>query len=306
MLEGGHPATLDELGAVPLPPITATHHPIAHNLFVQLALDEIKSHGLTVTSSAYLLNKSGAQMVAVIRCDAIDADSAIAFALRSSHDKSMSKGLAGGRLVTVCSNGMFSGDAFVVMRKHTPHVWRDLERLVAESIGQTEVVQAKLTEQIAAFKRAEVTTPEGYEILGRAFGAKLLTSVQATTAFRQWREPTHEAFEPRDLWSLYNAGTEALKLGAVRGTIARHTRWHDHMVEGWPVQAPARTLAADPTPDADPEGILDAIDDADAHAEMYGPGKGRNHDPCPMCDGSGKGRNHDPCEACEGTGRHGR
>jgi hypothetical protein len=227
---GGTPATLKDIGSVPLPLATETHRPIPHDLFVRIVLDEIEEAGMSVSAMSFALNRKGAQMFGVIQCDAVDEETSIAFGLRSSHDKSMSKGLCGGRTVFVCDNLMFDAQAFRVLRRHTRHILRDLSVLVQGSIAGTEAAQVQIGLDIGIMKETPISTTEGYGLLGRAYGSGLLTSVQTTRAFREWRKPTHETFESRDLWSLYNAGTEALKLGRPQGVIVRHTNWHRNVM----------------------------------------------------------------------------
>jgi len=229
---GGVPASFAMIDTVPMPPATETYFPISHGDFVKRVADEIQAQGLDLQAAEYRLSKSGAQMVAVLQCRGLvhNDDTAPAFALRSSHDKSMSKGIAGGGIVGACCNGMFAGDDFIALRKHTLNVSRDLDGIIAEAVAKSTASQDKLTAQIGQLKAHGLTTDQGYGILGRALGNRLITPTQATTAFAEWRKPRHEAFADRNAWSLYNAGTEALKLGAVRGTITRHTRWHGHML----------------------------------------------------------------------------
>ena len=240
---GGEPATIDDLGAVPMPEATDTHQPVAHDVFVRMVLERIGKVGLEVRRTAFGLNKSGAQMFGVIQCDAMDDETGIMFGLRSSHDKSMSKGLAGGRSVFVCDNLVFSGSDFVVMRKHTRNVLDDLHGLVAEAVDNTGATQRRIGAAMLAMKHVPCPTEVGFDILGRAYGGELLNSRQATRAFAEWRSPTAVDFEDRTLWSLYNAGTEALKLGAVRGTIRRHIAWHDHIVGSEIVEDPPAVVA---------------------------------------------------------------
>jgi hypothetical protein len=43
---------------------------------------------------------------------------------------------------------------------------------------------------------------------------------------REWRKPQHEEFEPRNMWSLYNAFTEVYKGLQVHEVMDRHIQLH--------------------------------------------------------------------------------
>ena len=228
---GGTTATMKELGLVKMPAATETHHPIAHDLFGELGLETIDRRGLDVKSTSFGLNKDGGQMFGLIRCDAINDETGLAFGLRGSHNKSLSRALAGGERVFVCDNLVFDGDGFVVMRKHTKNAWEDLERMVDEAICRAIDPETghRRKARMDRLKEEVCNTTKGYGILGKAVGQGVLTPTQANVAFREWTDPSHLAFVPRTEWSLYNAGTEGLKKGAVSSVIDRHTAWDDFM-----------------------------------------------------------------------------
>jgi len=50
---------------------------------------------------------------------------------------------------------------------------------------------------------------QSVEIIARSFGAA--TPRQIPLILKQWREPQHEVFQSRNLWSLFNAFTEVAK-----------------------------------------------------------------------------------------------
>jgi hypothetical protein len=73
----------------------------------------------------------------------------------------------------------------------------------------------------------DVETLRGYEVVGRALGTGVLTATQAMVAIREWEEPSHDEFQDRNLYSLYNAFTEAGKRGRVGKFIDRYSGIHD-------------------------------------------------------------------------------
>ena len=58
---GGTTATMKELGLVKMPEATDTHHPIAHDLFVELVLETIDRRGLDVKSTSLASTRTAAR-----------------------------------------------------------------------------------------------------------------------------------------------------------------------------------------------------------------------------------------------------
>jgi hypothetical protein len=71
----------------------------------------------------------------------------------------------------------------------------------------------------------------GYALLGVALGEGVLTPTQASVAYQDWREPRHEEFSDRNLWSLYNCATEGLKKGQPGRLMDRHAKNHDYFTQ---------------------------------------------------------------------------
>ena len=103
-----------------------------------------------------------------------------------------------------------------------------------------------------------VETDLGYAALGTMFGHGILTPTQASVAFQDWREPRHEEFEDRNLWSLYNCVTEGLKKGPAGGIFSRHAKAHGFFVENLvPVLMADGELEYMSAPEASSHGIDD-------------------------------------------------
>jgi len=230
---GGIPASIPELGLVPMPEKTDTYTPVPFDGLANLVLDALADSNVEIASQSWGLNHNGAQMFGLIQAKALDGqDTRLTYGVRSSHDSSMAVGLCGGASVLVCDNLCFSGSDFTQHRRHTGDALNEIKGLVLETVKNTVQGQARLRARFAAMKALPVDTDRGYELLGLALGGRLLTSKQATRAFGDWRKPEHPEFAGRNLWSLYNSGTSAMKLGPVRGTITRHTAWDGFIRRG--------------------------------------------------------------------------
>jgi hypothetical protein len=228
---GGEMVSYDALDEIEVPEQTETYIPVPYQAFVDLVKDCLEAERLRVVDEGFAINKEGKQMFGLLKIDtAEDQDIGLCVALRSSYDKSLSNGVAIGTQVFVCDNLCFSGDLITLMRKHTKNVWEDLEALLAGAFGSVTSDYLDFTEGLLALKGDLIGMETGYRVLGLAYGHKLLTSRQASVAFEEWRSPSHH-FGDRSLWSLYNAGTEALKKGDVGGILARHAAWDKFVMD---------------------------------------------------------------------------
>jgi hypothetical protein len=50
-----------------------------------------------------------------------------------------------------------------------------------------------------------------HDLVIRAVDCRAITTSQVPDVLQEWREPSHREFRPRNLWSLFNAFTEAYK-----------------------------------------------------------------------------------------------
>ncbi len=106
----------------------------------------------------------------------------------------------------------FSGE-IKFARKHTRFIVRDLPQLVSRSIGLLLAKWHDQDKRIAAYKEAEITDIEAHDLVIRATDVGVCSNRLIPPVLHEWREPRHDAFETRNVWSLFNAFTESLKDG---------------------------------------------------------------------------------------------
>ena len=224
----GQRTGLAEVKAVPLPDQTDTYHPVAHNGLVEFVRTRAKDIlGLEVLSEEYGLSRKGMQMFGVMTLDTGNDENGLSIGLRNSYDKSLRVGIASGAQVFVCDNLCFSGSATVVLRKHTLHVWRDIRIAVDNSLRDSVMHYEEMNRQLQTMKDIPLGLDAGYDLIGRALGYDVLKPQQATIALKDWMTPRHEDFSERNLYSMYNCFTEALKKGAAGDSLSRHTKAHE-------------------------------------------------------------------------------
>ena len=154
----------------------------------------------------------------------------LAVGFRNSYDKSMSAGFAIGGRVFVCDNLALAGE-LVVMRKHTGGIIEELRDKLVLTFHQAHQTWDSLVEDRRRMQELALTDDQAHDLLGRAFGRGLLALRQFLKANQEWRHPRHAEFEGRNLWSLYNAVTEAYKGLPVHQVMERHIKLHKFTVQ---------------------------------------------------------------------------
>jgi hypothetical protein len=146
--------------------------------------------------------------------DTIEVDSITpSMVFRNSYDRSMSISGGLGYNCFVCDNLALSGE-IMFARKHTRKAMGDIMHIFMSMI-MTMAEQYQFDQEFReAAKQFEMSQDQGFELLGRMAGNSLLPFVggeesEFATSIKEWRNPTHEVFQDRTLWSLFNAVTAA-------------------------------------------------------------------------------------------------
>lgn len=226
------------VGSVPTPKSTATWTPIPHLLLVEQVEQTLKANGLAIGAQAHSLTLDGARyfgLTEVQRTGASqDEDYCWVLGLRNSHDKTFPAGLVAGMSVFVCDNCSFSGEVKLA-RKHTRFITRDLPQLVQGAVGRLMERWHHQDARIDTYKLTELENRTAHDLVIRATDVGVCPNKLIPQVLREWREPRHEAFRSRTVWSLMNAFTEALKgnlvemprrTEALHGLLDLHVRIH--------------------------------------------------------------------------------
>ena len=104
----------------------------------------------------------------------------------------------------------FSGEV-KVSRKHTSFLLRDLPTLLGGAVEQLVSRWKTMDRRVEAYKGCGLADFEVNDLTIRALDASVLSASRIPDLLHEYRQPKHKAFEPRSLWSFFNAGTEVLK-----------------------------------------------------------------------------------------------
>lgn len=99
----------------------------------------------------------------------------------------------------------------MISRKHTRFIRRDLPRLISGAVGKLGDLREQQSRRIEAYQNTLVSDPQFHDLAIRAIDAGVLAASKVPHLLSEYRQPRHEAFAPRTLWSGFNAFTEMLK-----------------------------------------------------------------------------------------------
>lgn len=219
---------LDQVGRVNTPRATSTWHPIPHHQLIDTVQRTLAATNLKIGSQAHSLTHDGSRyfgLMEIVQSRKASADYTWILGLRNSHDKTFPAGIVAGASVFVCDNLSFSGDVKFA-RKHTVHINRDLPQLVSRAVGTLHEKWNQQDRRIEAYKNHRLNSVTAHDLIVRSVDVGVCANSYIPDVLKEWREPRHEAFQPRNIWSLFNAFTETLKQASLaelpKRTLALH------------------------------------------------------------------------------------
>lgn len=213
---GAHHVDLDEVKTIRTPKPTASWTPIPHHQLITQVQKTLHSSNLAIGVQAHSLSHSGDRYFGLMEVKGRKSseDYCWVIGLRNSHDKSFPAGIVAGASVFVCDNLSFSGEVKFA-RKHTRYIVRDLPQLVSRSVGQLMDKWSSQDKRIRIYKNVTVVDPIAHDLIVRAVDVGVCSNRLILSVLNEWREPKHQVFQERNVWSLFNAFTESLKEGTL-------------------------------------------------------------------------------------------
>ena len=209
---GAHAVPRAALATVETPAATDSWQPIPHDEYVGRIEAELPRHGLSVVQQVHALTHDGGRYFGLLQVQngCSGSDYAWVLGLRNSHDKSLPAGLVAGSQVFVCDNLAFSGEV-QVSRKHTVNILRDLPSLIDSAVRRLLGQFHEQDRRVELYKASKLSDAAAHDLTVRALDRGVICASRIPELLREWREPSHEAFRPRNTWSWFNAVTEILK-----------------------------------------------------------------------------------------------
>jgi uncharacterized protein DUF932 len=209
---GAHAVDREIIGTTPTPEPTVTWTPVPHMALIEEVERVLTTNGLSIVNEAHSLTHDGLRYFGLMEINncVIHQDYAWVLGLRNSHDKSFPAGIVAGANVFVCDNLSFSGE-IKIARKHTRFILRDLSFLTERAIGRLMNRWHYQDQRIGAYKGKDVSDSSAHDLIIRSTDVRACTPRQIPSILREWRNPRHEEFKARTLWSLFNSFTQVLK-----------------------------------------------------------------------------------------------
>jgi len=224
---GGGYCSLDDLREIHMPEETRSYKPVSHyDLAKNLAeVSGTLLRDYELERSQYGLARDGAQLFGVHTYRNGSDSMGLSIGFRNSYDKSMSVGIAIGASVFVCDNLALTGE-IAIARKHTANVWQDLEELTITTIYRSQNNFTRIVEDAQVMQGQHLTDNDAYRLLGLLYGQGVISPRQIPVVKKEWLTPSHDEFEDRSVWSMYNAVTEALKTAPPTKIMEKHIALH--------------------------------------------------------------------------------
>ena len=193
--------------------------PYPFDEYVNEVEHSLNLNGLQVNSEEYAVTKDNGRMFGLMKVGAIEGelitakDWEIMVALRGGHDERISRGIALGNRVMICSNLCFNGDLGTFSTKQTLNIAQRLPALINNAVSMIPELAYKQEQKFNHYKDYDLKPRIGDAALVEIARRGGFTAAQLMRAISQWDKPDYEehADQGFSLWRLFNASTEALK-----------------------------------------------------------------------------------------------
>jgi hypothetical protein len=256
---GGERISRDDLAYTDTPAATPTFCPVPHAKLLTQMYNTFADHNINILQEQFAVSKQGQRMFGVIELESEAADYSTIIAVRNAHDHSESIKLGLGTGVFVCDNLAFSAE-FMMRRKHTAHVMRDLPKQIGGLIAKAQDARHKQKEQITAYKNTPLDEKEAHHLMALLAKSGAFPVTKFLEVEKEFAHPRHDEFmeSGHTAWTLMNAVTEVLKGTSLLALPDRTMRLHsilDHHIG--PVLTPMEDIVVDEFGQMDFAALLD-------------------------------------------------
>ena len=200
-----------QLSNIEAPPKTKTWHPVKHFDLLMTLHEALKKRDIEVSSEQLAISRGGALFYGVLDLNKQGSpDFKSSLGVRSSNNRLLAIKIAVGGRVVVCDNLMFSGDMIALKRKHTSGL-----NLRVEVDNAIKVFSSKFESFCTEIQRMKFKKIDDNVAKTLVFDVFAVQKIYPTrflkVVAKEYLTPSFTEFEPRTLWSLYNAFTYAAK-----------------------------------------------------------------------------------------------
>ncbi len=207
------------------PPMGSRHAPYPFHNFVEDTVNAVENAGFTIQQEDFAIQKDEQRLFGLLHVSKPKFSWEIGIvppkpdawnllvALRGAHDQSISRGLAIGSQVMVCSNLCFHGDLGNWKSKQTTNIAGRIPDMVNDAVSGLDNALNRLTVDFDAFNAHKIEREAGENILVDIYRSGGFSSSQLGRAIDDWDKCSVEEHTAngRNLWWLFNSATHALK-----------------------------------------------------------------------------------------------
>ena len=208
-------------------PMGSRHAPYPFYSFATDTVNAIERAGFTIEQEDYAITKDEQRMFGLLNVSRPVVPVSPTFgvpalhrpawnmlvALRGAHDQSISRGLAIGSRVMVCSNLCFHGDLGNWASKQTTNIALRIPEMVADAVAGLGNARRRLTVDFDSFNERQITRDAGDKLLLDIYRSGGFSASQMGRAVDDWDNCSVEEHTAngRNLWWLFSSATMALK-----------------------------------------------------------------------------------------------
>lgn len=237
---GAKPVTFEELGTYRAPSPVGRWFPISHARVAETVKTTLREAGYEIKKEQYGVMRDGSRMFGTLDLGTpLTSGVTLAVGVRNSVDKSFPLGFCAGQRVFCCDNLAFRSE-LLVRKKHTLHGEKRFVQAISGAVGTLQSFKEAEAERIRRFIHLELSADQADALILRAYERGIIGAHHLPRVIREWRSPAFEEFQPRTVWSLFNAFTSALRDRAVEQPQAFATQTMrlngllDHKPEDFP------------------------------------------------------------------------
>lgn len=206
--------TRDQLRAIPAPIATETFKPVPHIELIETLEAALAVRNVTIQREQFAIRADGSRLFGTLDLSLNGVpDTCAALGFRQANDRSMALQMVAGLRVFVCDNLCLNGDFVALERRHTSGL--NLIQELTLAVTKFEAHYVTLKTEVENLKAKTLTDTDAKVTIHDIFMSKTLKGVLPIrllpSVSQEYFTPRHAEFEPRNMWSLHNSFTEAVK-----------------------------------------------------------------------------------------------
>ena len=218
-------STLEQVQAVVTPEVeyrkdpnkdgthAVSYRPISHNLLIEKTRKHLDQAGFNVEGESHNLARNDQRYFGLFQVshpDRESSDRGTVVGLRNAHDKCFPAGLCAGDAPFVCDNLIFT-NTVKLARRHTKNILAELDHVISRTLGRLFDFWVGQDNRIESYKNFDLGNAQVNDLVIRAYKAGAISKTKVVDVVNQWESSDHDAFQDRNMNSLYNAFTEVYK-----------------------------------------------------------------------------------------------